>query len=214
VQRIRADLGRSTPFIFAQIGRVLTFANDRNLTDHTPGAWDAIRGGQERLSRTLRNVEMTTAVDLELDNKIHISSHAHKTLGRRLALLAARRAYGRREIKPGPRITSVRVTREGAEFCLDIAFGGVNGALRSAGRPSGFSVFRPRGNEAHIIKTRLRGPRSVRLYLHGALEKGVLWYGRGIDPYCNIEDDRGLALPATGPVNIPGRRDSRALSPQ
>ena len=206
VRNLRRDFGAALPLVYVQIGRVLTFANDKNLEQHTSDAWDAVRDRQRALADRIGNTEMTTAVDLELDNKIHLSSEALKMLGRRLALLAARRAYRVAGIAPGPRIVSIRHAVESGRPCLDVLCRGVNGRLAAAGRPSGFSVFHADGTEAPVIKTRLKDRHTVRLYLHEPIARGTLWYGKGPDPYCNIADERGLALPAGGPLQLPARK--------
>jgi hypothetical protein len=35
----------------------------------------------------------------------------------------------------------------------------------------------------------------------------VLYYGAGMNPYCNIADEKEIGLPAFGPVPIPYRRE-------
>jgi hypothetical protein len=206
VRRMRRDFGARLPLIYVQIGRVLTFANDPNLAGHTAEAWDAIRERQRLLLPKLGRAEMTTAVDLELDNKIHLSSEAQKILGRRLALLAARLAYRVAGLAAGPRIIAVHPVEERGQPCLEVVCGGVNGRLRATGRPSGFTMCQADGAGNPVIKARLRGRCAIRLFLHEPVTRGVLWYGKGIDPSCNIEDERGLALPATGPLALPRPR--------
>jgi hypothetical protein len=200
---LRQDFGKRLPVLYVQIGRVLSFANDPNLSQHTAQAWDQIRAIQYSMFERLKNVSMTTAVDLELDNKIHHSSRGLKILGGRLALLAARQVHGIKGIQPGPRIDAMRTGVEAQRPFVDLICTGVNGTLRANGRPSGFSVFHADGSENPVVKTRLLTPNTIRLFLNEPLTQGSVWHGRGTDPYCNIEDERGLALCATGPMIYP-----------
>jgi sialate O-acetylesterase len=36
----------------------------------------------------------------------------------------------------------------------------------------------------------------------GPIPPAQIWYGRGKDPYCNIRDSAGMALPAFGPLEV------------
>ena len=48
-----------------------------------------------------------------------------------------------------------------------------------------------------------KAPDTVVLKLNGAVpEKSFLWYGYGLDPYCNLTDEADMAVPVFGPIAL------------
>ena len=73
----------------------------------------------------------------------------------------------------------------------------------SRGRPAGFSLQVPEGGkDPAFFNTILDGSTALLLLNAEAPAGAQLWYGRGLDPYANIVDERNMALPVTGPVAI------------
>ena len=87
-----------------------------------------------------------------------------------------------------------------------MAFSDVNGRLRSTGRVSGFSIHGPDGAALPLIfKSRLdpADPSAILLHISGKFPEGAtLHYGYGKDPYCNVQDQAGMAVPVFGPLPI------------
>jgi sialate O-acetylesterase len=91
-----------------------------------------------------------------------------------------------------------------------VTFSGLEGGLRAAGRPSGFSLRDAAGRELPMIyKTTLDGSTAVlhltfdAQYNEAGLPEGTqLWYGWGCGPYCNVTDDADMAIPAFGPLPL------------
>ena len=190
VQAFRADLGQpDLPFYLVQLG---IFACDPS-TDGING-WNSIRESQRVLPETLPNVAVVSAVDLGLDDGIHIDTAGLKTLGRRFAAVA--------QGKPAPALKSV--TFDPANNWLRVSFAHVQGSLQAAGRPSGFSVRDAEGNDLPIIyKISLDGSDAlVKITDPARLAGANLWYGWGYLPYCNITDASGASIPAFGPVSL------------
>lgn len=87
----------------------------------------------------------------------------------------------------------------------------------STGRPSGFSLRFPEVGE-DILKKGVpviyatefdaKDSTSVLLRLTGdpgnlkGVYRAVLYYGAGLDPYCNIVDEKDMAAPAFGPIAL------------
>jgi sialate O-acetylesterase len=184
------------PFYFVQIGCV--FGDSSQGWSWSPEGWNAVREAQRRLAGILPHSGMVTAIDLELDDLIHIGTRGQTRLGRRLA----RAATG----QPAPDLIGARV--EGPS--LRVAFSGIQGRLRAAGRPSGFSLRDAAGKELPMIyKTTLDGSMAVlhlafdAQYNEGTLPEGTnLWYGWGCGPYCNVTDETDMAIPAFGPLPL------------
>jgi sialate O-acetylesterase len=165
---------------------------------------------------------MVAAIDLTLDDLIHVGAQDLKRLGRRLATLAIRdlfpKAEGGRDLKKGPRPVSARFSEDGT---IRIEFDHVNGKLHAPGRISGFTVhgpdgkvlpsvfdarFDPTGGNVVVLKIQRafrepvgKGGGERAWYLP---EGATLHHGYGKDPYCNVMDEADMAVPAFGPMKI------------
>lgn len=204
VAAIRADLkDRALPFLMVQIGRFVR-------EDATPLMWNGIQEQQRLLKRTIKRLECVPAVDLQLDDLIHIGSDGLRRLGVRLARVADLVAHRSRE---APGIEPVRVRRLLAkdhpicQVAYEVTFANVVGGLRSQGEPSGFAVVDAKQRPVSAIyKTVLDGDRVI-LETTLAEDRGDLsvMYGQGENPYANIVDARDMAVPVFGPLPIENR---------
>jgi hypothetical protein len=191
VQAFRADFGQpDLPFYLVQLGCFETEPSADGIA-----GWNAVREAQRVWSQTMPNVDIVSAIDLELDDAIHIGVHGLKRLGCRLASLAAG--------TPAPELSSVTVEDDGK--LLRVTFKNVQGGLQSLGRPSGFTLRDAQGQQImRLYKTTLEGD-AVLLHLNngdGPLPSDAhLWYGYGLNPYCNITDAQDQAVPAFGPYS-------------
>jgi len=190
VESFRADLGQpDLPFYFVQLGPFVTDP-DPSLV----AGWNQVRESQRLLLGALPNAGMVSAIDCGLDDGIHIDTTGLKTLGRRLAAVALGR--------PAPALKSFAFEPE--HGWLRVSFDHVQGALRSEGRPNGFTLRDGSGAELPLIyKIALDGPDALLKITDSALLPGAsLWYGWGLAPYCNLTDDSGAAVPAFGPISV------------
>jgi sialate O-acetylesterase len=197
VAAFRADTGQADlPFYYVQIGRFINGGN--------PGPWNQVQEAQRLAETKIPHTGMVTAVDLALDDLIHVSTPDLKRLGRRLAMLAARDLFPdvkeSAAYKKGPRPVAAKVNGES----VAVKFAEVNGQLVSEGRISGFSIHDAKGEMLPMIyKARFEGTDTVVLDLIAKLPAGAtLRYGAGKDPYCNVRDTNDMALPVFGPMAI------------
>ena len=192
VKAVRTDLNQpDLPFYYVQIGRHI---DNSNVTE-----WNRVQLAQLKAESEIPHSGMVAAVDLQLDDTIHVSTPDLKRLGKRLAdlvcidLFARMKSYG--EMKRGPR----PVEAELDNGVVKVSFSGVNGRLQSEGRISGFSIHDSKGVLLPMIyKTRVDPAEAstVLLYVQGKLPAdAVLWYGFGKDPYCNVRDAADMAVP-------------------
>ena len=192
VKALRADLNQpELPFYYVQIGRHIDGSN--------VAEWNRIQLDQLRAETEIPHSGMVSAIDLQLDDTIHVSTPDLKRLGHRLAdlvsidLFPRLKNYG--EMKRGPR--PVEAALDGG--VVKVAFSGVNGRLQSEGRISGFSIHDSKGALLPVIyKTRVDPAEAskVLLYVQGKLPPdATLWYGFGKDPYCNVHDANDMAVP-------------------
>jgi len=189
VQSFRDDLGQpDLPFCFVQIGGVVSDPDPDGID-----GWNGIREAQRVWAAAQAHVLMVSAIDLGLDDAIHISTPDLKRLGRRMADAT--------DGVSAPALHGAAVENDG--LSVRIGFDHVRGGLVSLGRPAGFSLRLGSGREmVRIYKTTLQGD-SVVLHLAETLPRGAdLWYGWGLNPYCNITDREDGAVPAFGPIAL------------
>lgn len=198
VATLRADLGDpALPFYYVQIGRSAA----PPAPPRTPRALNAVQDAQLRLEPDLQPGAMVAALDLEMEDYIHVNADGLRRIGLRLAHVTS-------GMPAGPR--PVEYTWDN-HLRLRIRFAGVNGRLRADGRVLGFTLHdtQLRQAAAYFRAWIPPGPANeVVLELNPRTpipDPLFLWYGFGADPPCNVRDDADQALPAFGPVQLPKR---------
>ncbi len=196
VAAVRRDLGLpQLPWYLVQIGR--------HASTEDPRWWNHIQEQQRMLPARIRNLAVAPAVDLELDDGIHLSGRAQQILGRRLARLTTRPgiALERIEIVPTPNLPPAQQARS-----LRLTYRHVTGGLISPGLPTGFVIVSQHGQDTlGLFKTTLHGNQVL---LHtgmvlAQLERMSISYGHGRMPCCNITDCAGMGLPVMQAVPVP-----------
>ncbi|HNY40540.1 MAG TPA: sialate O-acetylesterase [Bryobacteraceae bacterium] len=183
INALRADTALvNLPFYHIQIGRYV------NTND--PAPWNAVQQAQLEVESVLPNVGMTTCLDCELDDGIHVGTDSHRLLAARVANLAEAK------VKRGPRPVSATV--EGNSVL--VKFDQINGHLTHRGRLSGFTIHDAEGKPVQVIyrqRISSKSPDTVELLFGGKLPEGALvFYGYGKDPYVNLEDSLRMSCPA------------------
>ena len=206
VAAVRRDLRQpKLPWITVQIARVV--GNPAGGLE-----WNSIQEQQRLLPTKIKHLETVAAIDLELDDLIHVSGRAYAQLGERMARAAARLALGDRSEAPAPQLVSVLVsdTNRGGP-AIEVRYRNVGKGLQSTGLPAGFTFVDPQHQPVDLIfKTVLEHDRAV-LYLTSFDRNDLrLMYGHGRNPFCNITDSRGYALPVFGPLPV---YNAKPLSP-
>ncbi|MDX2153530.1 MAG: sialate O-acetylesterase [Bryobacteraceae bacterium] len=199
IAALRDDVGQpQLPFYFVQLGR---FVNNSN-----PNEWNAVQEAERLIELKVPRTGMVAAVDLDLDDAIHIGTNDFKRLGKRLANLACRDLFpdvsACQSVERGPRPVSARFENG----VIRVAYSGVNGSLRAPGRIAGFSLWQATGEPVAAIYKAVvdpKDPSHVLLHIQGRLPDGVvLRYGAGKDPYCNLVDAADMAAPVFGPMKL------------
>lgn len=185
------------PWIVVQLARV--------FYSWSPIPWNSIQEQQRLLPGKIKNLEIVAAIDLALDDSIHVAASSFPRLAARMARMADRLAYGNKKEKGPPVLRKARLNLPESpeiEMSLDLIFDGVVGGLRAAGEPHGFSMVEANGKSSvNCYKITLHGNRA-RLHLSYNGGEMAVHYGRGAMPICNITDGRDLSLPAFGPVVV------------
>lgn len=191
IAAFRSDFGQpELPFYLVQLGSFEAGPYPDSVL-----AWNAIREAQRTLISEIPHTGLVTAIDLALDDCIHIGTDSLKRLGRRLANVA--------DGFPSPTVSGI--TLEDDRTTIRVKYENVRGVLQSAGHPHGFSVHAENGEQlAAVYKTVLVGD-SVILKVQelNFPEGATLYYGYGLRPICNITDSTDAAIPAFGPITLP-----------
>lgn len=188
------------PFYLVQIGRFAIAGDSKH--------WNAVQEVQRLIPDKIPHTGVVSAIDLELDDGIHVGTQGHKRLGRRLSNLALRNVYGH---AGGSTPTFDAIMRD--KDAIIIKFKGVNLiseenrllGLQPARHIAGFTIKGPDHADLPIIYEAKvgPGPDCVTLKINGKIPEGaVLWYGGSFNPYCNLTDHWDMAAPAFGPVPL------------
>ncbi len=198
ISALRHDGGDPTlPIVMVQIARVIGWGPEN------AASWNSIQQQQLDLPKIVKHLASVPAIDLPLDDAIHISGAGQYVLGTSLAEAMQVLRVGRKAGLPpiSPREVSIESVRNLGVAVVE--FDNVVGKLRSKDRPSGFSIVGPNGSSNHFA-IELEGSRArIRSGLSPAdIAEMSLHYGYGTDPYCNITDEAGRPLPVFGPLRI------------
>jgi sialate O-acetylesterase len=176
--------------------------------------WNSIQDQQRLLPNEIDNIDVAPAVDLGLEDGIHISGVGQQILGKRLARLASRLVFRDRKEKGSIYLKDVSVGDKSPKpgdprtTVVELQYGNVKGKLESRGLPTGFTMIDRDGNEfPSLYKVTLRGSR-VLLECGQTLDMLMtlaVSYGHDRHPYCNITDSDGMSLPAMQSVPIAER---------
>jgi sialate O-acetylesterase len=196
VAALRADFGAELPFLYVQIGRF--------VVERPAEAWNAIQELQRVAESEIPGVAMASVIDLPLDDLIHVSTSGLARTGVRLAKLAHRDVFGNRALERGPR--PAKVVHSAADRTIRVEFSGVNGSLLPLESIHGFSLAGADGVVLPLIYDAKVDPAAknvVILRIQNAAPAGAkLWYGRGLDPVCNLVDEEDFAAPVFGPLSL------------
>jgi len=203
VKEVRKDFKSPTlPFVTVQISRVCGGAS------FIANTWNDVQEQQRLLPKSIRNLYTVPAIDLSLDDLIHISGFDQNRLGKRLAHAMQSLKFKDSSFLPPIELQSIKLVLNRLNSCCDvvISFKNVVGNLQALGRPSGFeisesaeiltnySIFRiDLEKNKVILKTTIQFQEAASKYLY---------YGFGIMPYCNITDSADRPLPVFGPFKI------------
>jgi sialate O-acetylesterase len=224
IAAVRSDFGQpELPFYYVQIGRFVRGGD--------PKPWNTVQDAQRVIPERVANAAVISVIDLELDDGIHVGTQGLKRAGQRLARIAERELFGQvgattptfERVLKGPNNTltvkfngvNMGSARSQGMSGMIMGRGGMgmsmspgesNGiGLKPERHIAGFSIHKEDGTaiplifEAGVGKAR----DTVVLKLNGAVpEKASLWYGYGMDPFCNLVDGLDMAVPVFGPIAL------------
>lgn len=193
------------PWAMVQLGRVIGY---RQLAE----PWNSVQEQQRLLPERIANLATVSAIDLALDDGIHLAGSAMPQLARRLARTMDQLASPHRPELPPPQLAWIRRFHSiqgepGPKCALEIGFHNIGGALESPIEPAGFTLHDARKHPLpYIFKTTLHGS-TVRLHLTQPPPLGTtVSHGAGLNPICTVNDGRDFCLPVFlhRPIESPG----------
>jgi sialate O-acetylesterase len=185
---MRANLRGHVRIVHVQIGRYAVPDHGHLLARE----WTRVRE-EQRLAPGAD--AMVTAIDLDLDDPIHLASSGQLILGRRLA----------RVVNGEPAIALAATEVEYDGLLVRLRFDGVVGGLTAPRRPTGFTITAPDGSDRGLVFHSEIGAdgTSIVLRLSRRLQRGDhVCYGFGLTPECNLVDGRDMAVPGFGPLPL------------
>ena len=193
IEAVRQDFGQADlPFYYVQLGRHVATTNARE--------WNAVQEAQRLLEGQVGKTGVVTAIDLSLDDGIHVGTQSHKRLALRMANVVTGKAKS-----PVP-VSATYQPTTGTFGVIRVKFANVTGKLVSDGRLAGFSVHAPSGELVPVIYRAdfdATDGSTILLQVGGKLpDNAVLHYGFGKDPYCNLRDEADMAALIFGPLPI------------
>lgn len=194
VQQFRQDIGKpDLPVIAVQLAG--TTLESPNAT-----AWNLVRQAQYALPETVAHTAITSAIDLGMNDIIHIDTPGLIRLGKRLARLALA-LDGHAGYTLGPRLSSVEpITEAYGRGALRLRFTGVTGAWQPQGHMGGFTIHTADGarhpvNQVYQARRDHQDPTAIYVRMNLPMEPGnYLGYGEGLFPYCNVVDEADMPL--------------------
>lgn len=202
IAAVRADfVNPELPFIYVQLGRFIH-------ADLEYKSWNTVQTTQLALEAEIPGVAVAVANDLPVDDPIHIGSEGLKTLGRRMANLVEAKVYGGK-VGAGPRFASIARAGTPHGATIRVTFTSPNGALKFNGVGSGFTISKGADGPdvPSIYKQEIAADDSntVVLWANELPEDPHVWYGRGLDPICTLDDPANMGVPVFGPVALPAQ---------
>jgi sialate O-acetylesterase len=197
VRALRKDLGRpDLPVVTVQLGGVA-------FPESNAASWANMRQVQLEMPRFIDHLGVVTAIDLDLEDAIHLDAPGLIRLGRRKARVALRLSGVDLRIPVGPQFASLSAGGEQEGLGeVEINFTGVAGSLLPCRGIKGFSILRPdlKPHPTIAVCQARRHPRkrnSVIVKTTRPLDAGgVIAYGHGLMPNCNLVDEADMAVPA------------------
>jgi len=194
VTALRTDLNRpDLPILTVQLGRT-------TLPDLNGAHWDIVRQAQYDLPDRVPFLTVTSAIDLALEDVIHINTAGLVRLGTRLArqMLALDGVAG---YQAHPRVTRVaRIPGHPGQGAVRIECTGVTGGWHPTDNMAGFGITDAAGQE--LPNNRVfnalpdpEDPSAILLRLNLPAEPGErITYAQGLFPYANVSDQADMPL--------------------
>ena len=207
VRSVRKDFRRpSLPWIVVQLGKTHLLSEEES----EQASFLSIRDQQRLLPRHIRNLAVVPAIDLPMEDGIHLAAEGQTVLGERMARAAAclLKIKGMRNSIELKSLRLVPCPDNWGQYpAVEVEFANVAGDLQSDGVPTGFRLIKPDGKILkRIHKVLFKGGGRLVVVTYTCPDMSMqgyrLAYGYDLDAYCNIHDSENMSLPAFAPQPI------------
>ena len=188
------------PWLIVQLGCHIAINN---------GKWNEIQEQQRLLPNKITYLDVAPAIDLELDDGIHIGGNGQNKLGKRLARLADNLVHKRKGVKGSITIDKIELIKcpGSVSKAIKISYKNVVGKLSSLGLPTGFVTLDSNNKVTPSIYKTILEKNAVILHTNfngSILETLSISYGHSRYSYCNIVDEDGMSIPVMQalPINV------------
>jgi sialate O-acetylesterase len=187
------------PFHFVQLANFRASASEPGPSD-----WAELRDAQRATLEAVPGTGMAVAIDIGDGADIHPKNK--QDVGRRLALIALARDYGKEVVASGP----VFVAAERRGETMAIRFGNADGGLRAAGDAplAGFAVA-GLDREFHWAEAAIEGKETVLLHCAAVPEPLAVRYAWADNPLANLVNGAGLPASPFRSDDWPGITDGK-----
>jgi sialate O-acetylesterase len=213
ISAVRRDLAQpSLPVGVVQIGRFVGLeppaVPDDDIARRAALGWNNVRHAQFALSKHTPGVFTVTALDLGLEDFVHLNATSVTRVGRRLAHAFLAREAG---AVPVPSLHAIRLAAIPGYprlDAIDLDFYGVSGGWLPCDNVAGFGLHRldgtPHPSLAIVnVAPLAAGSSTLRVRLTGKVDNDcALGYGWGRNPFVNAVDTTDQALPSFAPVTL------------
>ena len=202
VAATRAEMGM-IPIVQVQIGNITVVERE-----HWDRTWTDIREQQRTMSDEFPLFDTISAISMATDDAVHLSSDSQKSIGKTAAESMYALMMDDKEFLLAPKYKSHKVYSAWMEeyTIIDVEYENVYGELQADGKPYGFEISNATDHLTHkqVCNISLEGNHVlIRVGRNiSQLEDWYLFYGFGVNPYCNITDSHGRRIPAMGPIKI------------
>ncbi len=198
------DFG-NIPTVQVQIGH---FAHSEVEWVSSEG-WMKIREQQRLLPKSIDNLYTLASMNTSFADPIHISRDSQINIGTNAARLMYSAVFGEsKECKPPIEIENIEyeINSKSGKAEIIVSYKNLSGGLVSKGRPTGFYLthtpYKPESEYVYDIKLS-KNKAIICTWLDSNEMKNInLYYGFGLNPYCNITDEQGRSVPAFGPFKF------------
>jgi sialate O-acetylesterase len=196
IEAARRDTGHpDLPVHLVQLGCMPVLPSNRE----SPSSWEKVREALLRLPTIVPHCSVTSAIDLGLDDGIHINSEGLVRLGRRIARQVLKMERGENTV--GPQVVRIEtVAARTTHGAVRIVCTGVEGSWRPTEHMSGFTARTPDGlphpqNMVLNARPDPADPQHIRVLLNAPPHESCrVAYGMGFSPYCNVVDEADMPL--------------------
>jgi len=151
----------------------------------TESAWAELRESQDIVAHTVPNTGIVCTIDIGDANDIHPKDK--QDVGKRLALYALAKVYGKKVVYSGPTFRSMKVEGHTIRVFFDHTDGGL---VTKGDKPTGFAIAGP-DKQWHWADAQIEG-NSVVLSSPDVPDPVAVRYAWADNPQCNLYNGAGL----------------------